>query len=234
MKKIICMLLVALMCIGLCSCGKTEFGYSDDNIEDSNYYEYSDEEQPIETEPAEPATQSPDVDKSEITNVKMTIKDFGEVKIELYNNEAPRTVANFVKLVEEGFYDGIAFHRLTQGAFSRISVLQGGDPSGTGAGGSDETIKGEFESNDIENNISHIRGVISMARSNDPDSASSQFFICYNDDCTALDGEYAGFGMIVEGMDVIDEVVSKYASSDGNETLTAGNQPVIEKMEIIK
>ncbi len=225
MKRLVALLMVFVMCsVCLCSCNKTNS--TNENIGESNYYEYDNyETQPLTT--GEP-------DKSVITKVKMTIKDYGDVYIDLYDNEAPITVANFKKLVKEGFYDGNPFHRLTQGAFSGISVLQGGSIDGSGMGGSDEEIKGEFIENGVENNISHVRGVISMARSDDPNSASSQFFICYDDDCVVLDKAYAGFGMITEGMDIIDSVVSAYASSDGNEMLVPGNQPVIEKMEIIE
>ncbi len=134
--------------------------------------------------------------------VEITMEDSGIIKIELDPEAAPISVANFLKLVNEGFYDGLTFHRVVPGF-----VIQGGDPDGTGMGGSDETIKGEFASNGWENPISHERGVISMARSMDPDSASSQFFITVDDVSDMLDGEYAAFGHVVEGMDVVDKIV---------------------------
>jgi cyclophilin family peptidyl-prolyl cis-trans isomerase len=124
----------------------------------------------------------------------------GVITLELDPETAPITVANFVKLVNEGFYDGLTFHRVVEGF-----MIQGGDPLGTGTGGSDENIKGEFASNGVENNISHTRGVISMARSSDMDSASSQFFIT-NADASGLDGDYAAFGRVISGMDVVDEI----------------------------
>lgn len=132
--------------------------------------------------------------------VLVTMKDGGKFTIELYPEYAPKTVENFLKLVNEGFYNGLTFHRVYAGF-----MAQGGDPEGTGMGGSDEKIYGEFSANGFaQNTLSHTRGVISMARSQDNDSASSQFFICYSDGCRQLDGEYAAFGKVIEGMDVVD------------------------------
>lgn len=134
-------------------------------------------------------------------NVKVLVEmeDGGEFVLELYPSYAPQTVQNFVDLVSDGFYDGVGFHRVVDGF-----MAQGGDPEGTGMGGSGVQITGEFSSNGFsQNTLSHQRGVISMARSMDPDSASSQFFICY-DDASFLDGQYAAFGKVVEGMDVVD------------------------------
>ena len=124
----------------------------------------------------------------------------GIIEIELYPEVAPISVKNFEKLVSEGFYDGIIFHRVIEGF-----MIQGGDPLGMGYGGSDEKIKGEFLANGVVNKLSHTRGVVSMARSQDPDSASSQFFICHQD-ATFLDGNYAAFGKVVNGMDVVDAI----------------------------
>ena len=122
------------------------------------------------------------------------------IKIELDHNAAPITAANFEELVKEGFYDGLTFHRVIRGF-----MIQGGDPLGNGMGGSKKTIKGEFASNGVNNPIEHKRGVISMARSMMPDSASSQFFIMH-EDAPHLDGNYAAFGHVVEGMDTVDEI----------------------------
>ena len=124
------------------------------------------------------------------------------IKLELDEIAAPITVANFTKLVKEGFYDGLTFHRIIKGF-----MIQGGDPLGNGTGGSKETIKGEFATNGVNNPISHKRGVISMARAMDPDSASSQFFIMHADG-EYLDGQYAAFGHVVEGMETVDEIAS--------------------------
>lgn len=164
---------------------------------------------------------------SGLHHVEMVIKDYGTVKLELNADEAPITVENFLSLAESGFYDGVPFHRL-----DKDFVLQGGDPDGDGMGGSEKTIKGEFEINGVKNNIKHKRGVISMARTAyDYDSASSQFFICL-DDATAgiLDGQYAAFGYITDGMDVIDEICNTTPESD---SLPKAEQPVIETIKVI-
>ena len=132
--------------------------------------------------------------------VQIEMDNGGIIKLELYPDIAPITVANFEKLVKEGFYDGLIFHRVIKNF-----MIQGGDPTGTGMGGAKETIKGEFASNGVTNTLSHTRGVISMARSQKKDSASSQFFICHAD-AKYLDGDYAAFGKVIEGMDVVDEI----------------------------
>ena len=132
--------------------------------------------------------------------VKIEMADGGIIKIKLYSDVAPITVANFEKLVKEGFYDGLIFHRVINGF-----MIQGGDPTGTSMGGSPDNIKGEFASNGVTNNLSHTRGTISMARTMVKDSASSQFFIVH-EDATYLDGEYAAFGVVTEGMDVVDKI----------------------------
>ncbi len=134
--------------------------------------------------------------------IRMEMENGGIIKLELDVKAAPITVANFEKLVKEGFYDGLIFHRVISGF-----MIQGGDPMGTGFGGSKETIKGEFRANGVDNPISHKRGVISMARSQMPNSASSQFFIMHQDG-EFLDGNYAAFGHVVEGMEVVDEIAS--------------------------
>ena len=134
--------------------------------------------------------------------ILLKIKDFGEVKIELDYDNAPNTCANFVDLVNKGFYNGLTFHRIIKGF-----MIQGGDPVGNGTGGPGFNIKGEFAHNGVKNNLSHSRGVISMARAMDPNSAGSQFFICDADD-DFLDGDYAAFGKVIAGMDVIDKVAS--------------------------
>ena len=134
--------------------------------------------------------------------VTITMENDEKILIELDPAVAPNTVANFVSLVEKGFYDGVIFHRVIPDF-----MIQGGDPEGNGTGGADYTIKGEFSENGFENNLKHDRGVISMARSNDPNSASSQFFIMVKES-THLDGKYAAFGKVIEGMEVVDDIVS--------------------------
>ena len=132
--------------------------------------------------------------------VRIEMENGGIIDVELYEDKAPITCANFKKLVGEGFYDGLIFHRVIAGF-----MIQGGDPTGTGCGGSSENIKGEFASNGVKNDISHVRGVISMARSQNKNSASSQFFIMHADG-KFLDGEYAAFGKVVSGIEVVDEI----------------------------
>ncbi len=139
-------------------------------------------------------------DGREIKYVEMCVEDYGKMVILLDATTAPITVANFIKLAEEGFYNGLTFHRVMEDF-----MIQGGDPEADGTGGSDEEIIGEFSSNGHANDISHKYGVISMARSNEPNSASSQFFIC-NADSTFLDGNYAAFGYVVEGLSVVDDI----------------------------
>lgn len=132
--------------------------------------------------------------------VSMKIKDMGTIKLELYPDKAPQTVANFVSLAKSGYYNGLIFHRVIKGF-----MIQGGDPTGTGMGGPGYSIKGEFGANGFKNSISHKRGVISMARTNIPDSAGSQFFICHQDS-EFLDNNYAAFGMVTEGMEIVDSI----------------------------
>ena len=163
-------------------------------------------------------------DSSSQTSAADTDKKF---VITLYANDAPITCENFEKLVKEKFYDGLTFHRIIDGF-----MIQGGDPEGTGRGGSDETIKGEFSENGVKNDISHERGVISMARSSDPDSASSQFFIVQSDS-TYLDGQYAAFGHVTEGMDIVDQICKDAKPTDNNGTIPADEQPVIESIKVI-
>lgn len=152
------------------------------------------------------------------------IKDYGTIKLELDADTAPITVANFAKLVNEGFYDGLTFHRIIDGF-----MIQGGDPLGNGTGGSNENIKGEFSANGVKNNISHTRGVISMARSSAYNSASSQFFIVHKDS-KFLDGQYAAFGKVTEGMEVVDKICENIPVVDTNGTVLEDDQPIIEKI----
>ena len=157
----------------------------------------------------------------------ITVRDYGKITVALDSDAAPITVANFVKLAESGFYNGLTFHRIIEDF-----MMQGGDPNGNGTGGSENTIKGEFSSNGVENTLSHTRGAISMARSQNPDSASSQFFICHADSAF-LDGQYACFGYVTEGMDVVDDVCEAAQPTDGNGTIPADQQPVITAIRVI-
>ena len=160
-------------------------------------------------------------------HIEIQVKDYGTIKAELDGDTAPITVANFLKLAESGFYDGLTFHRIIDGF-----MIQGGDPKGNGTGGADETIKGEFSKNGVENKLSHVRGTLSMARSQDMDSASSQFFIVQSDS-TFLDGQYAAFGTVTEGMDLVDKICKDTPVQDNNGTVSAADQPVIESIKVI-
>lgn len=202
MKKLLCALLcLAMITVGFTACSKND-GNSGNTTNASDSINSA----------------------SGIHHVELVIKDYGTVKLELNADEAPITVQNFIDLANEGFYDGVGFHRL-----DKDFVLQGGDPDGDGMGGSDKTIKGEFAANGVQNSISHKRGVISMARTNDPDSASSQFFICL-EDSTFLDGNYAAFGYVTEGMDVVDNVRDNTPESG---SIPKAQQPVIETIRVI-
>lgn len=166
-----------------------------------------------------------------VTNtVDITFKGMGDVRVELYGKEAPITVENFMKLVNDKFYDGLTIHRNVPGF-----VIQGGDPLGNGTGGSKDTIKGEFLSNGVDNYITHERGVISMARSSLPDSASSQFFIVLSDSAkTSLDGQYAAFGKVVSGMDIVDKIAQIEVADQSSGFIAKENQPIIESIREVK
>ena len=161
-----------------------------------------------------------------IHHAVIDIKDYGKIEVELYEDIAPITVKNFLNLAENHFYDGLTFHRIIKGF-----MMQGGDPKLLGKDMA-ETIKGEFSSNGVKNNLSHERGVISMARSNDNNSASSQFFIMHNTDKT-LDGKYAAFGKVTKGMFVVDKICNNVKVEDNNGTVLFENQPVINEITII-
>lgn len=159
-------------------------------------------------------------------NVEMSVKDYGKINLKLNADVAPITVTNFVNLVNEGFYNNLTFHRII-----KDFMIQGGDPLHNGTGGSKNKIKGEFKDNGVNNNISHKKGVISMARSSDYDSASSQFFIVTKDS-TFLDGEYAAFGVVTSGLDVVLKI-SDVKAIDDNGTVEYKNQPVIEYIKVV-
>ncbi len=166
-----------------------------------------------------------DMDKTYYADID--IKDYGKITVKLDQSQAPITVDNFVSLAKSGFYDGLTFHRIIEGF-----MMQGGDPDGNGTGGSSKKIFGEFSMNGHNNTISHTRGVISMARSNDMNSASSQFFIVHEDASASLDGRYAAFGYVTKGMDVVDAVCESAKPTDNNGTIPSADQPIINKITI--
>ena len=196
MKKIIPALMAAL-CLALTACGQTPADASASAAEPIGKY-----------------------------TAVIDIADYGAITLELDGDSAPLTVANFVKLAKDGFYDGLTFHRIMDGF-----MMQGGDPKGNGTGSSEETIPGEFSANGYDNPISHTRGTISMARASDPNSASSQFFICQADS-TFLDGNYAAFGHVTEGMDVVDAICADAQPTDDNGTIPPEAQPIINSITI--
>jgi peptidyl-prolyl cis-trans isomerase B (cyclophilin B) len=190
---------------------------SDDNAESGDYVEFD----------ASTVPGAYDISGDDLTYVQMEIKDYGTVTMALDETIAPESVKNFVNLAESGFYDGLTFHRIISGF-----MIQGGDPEGNGTGGSDQNIKGEFSENGVDNPITHVRGAVSMARAMDPDSASSQFFIVHADS-DFLDGQYAAFGYVTDGMDVIDKICESVVPVDNNGTVPAEDQPVITSVRVL-
>ncbi len=228
-KRWMSILMVAVMAVFLAACGNgaeegSSAGQADNDGQSLTSGEDSRQEESSAAEGGETGAASGK------HHVEITVKDFGTISVELDGDVAPITVENFLKLAGDGFYDGLTFHRIVSGF-----MIQGGDPLGNGRGGSDETIKGEFSENGVENNLSHTRGAISMARSGMMDSASSQFFIVH-EDSTYLDGEYACFGYVTEGIEVVDaicESISKEAYVDNNGLVQSESQPVIESIKVI-
>lgn len=157
---------------------------------------------------------------------KIEVENYGTITLKLEGKKAPITVQNFVDLAKSGFYDGLTFHRIIKGF-----MIQGGDPNGNGTGGSDKTIKGEFKDNGVKNNIKHKRGVISMARSSDYDSGSSQFFIMQEEN-DSLDGQYAAFGHVTKGMKIVDQICEDADPMDDNGTIAESKQPVIKTIKV--
>lgn len=206
MKKVIVLLTAVLLFAALTACG-------------SKNNEAAEEEKVNETKETAPVT--PEGEFADIV-----VRDYGTITVMLDHDAAPETVDNFLRLASGGFYDGLTFHRIMNGF-----MMQGGDPTGNGSGGADVNVKGEFSDNGWDNPISHTAGTISMARGADYDSASSQFFIVHKDS-KFLDGQYAAFGCVTEGMDIVDKICEDAKPIDNNGTIPAENQPVIEKITI--
>ena len=225
MKKLTVLFLTLALCgTMLAGCGSSK----SDNAAETDTTETTEDTTASDKE--ESSDESASAEEELLTglhHVTIDVQDYGTITLELDADEAPISVTNFVNLAEEGFYDGLTFHRIISGF-----MIQGGDPKGNGTGGSDTTIKGEFSENGVENNISHVRGTISMARANDPDSASSQFFIVH-EDSTFLDGQYAAFGHVTDGMDVVDAICENTPVQDNNGTVKAADQPVITSITVI-
>jgi peptidyl-prolyl cis-trans isomerase B (cyclophilin B) len=220
MKKttamLLCLMLAAVFTVGCGSKNETSAEESTDTTTESS-------DPTIEAETEEDSTEL----LSGLHHVEIEVENYGTIALELDADTAPITVTNFIDLANDGFYDGLTFHRIISGF-----MIQGGDPTGTGTGGLEEKIKGEFSDNGVENHISHVRGTISMARSNDPDSASCQFFIMHQD-ATYLDGSYAAFGHVTDGIDVVDQICADTPVQDSNGTVAAADQPVITSITVI-
>lgn len=228
-KKIICALLVfalVISCAALAGCGASNERKGIKAT--SNTASARNLTSNIATgDGASPSGQD-SIDRSETKYVAIDVKDYGVITVALYPHVAPITVENFLNLVGEGFYDGLTFHRIMKGF-----MIQGGDPNGNGSGGSGQNIKGEFLANGVKNDLSHRRGVISMARSTPMDSASSQFFIMHEDN-SSLDGNYAAFGEVVNGMDVVDAIATDAKPTDNNGTIPKDQQPVINSIKTVE
>ncbi len=213
------MMLIAAMALMMAGCGGSD---------ESTEAESSD--QTTQEQAEEPAEETPELEMAAepigIHHAEIEIADYGTIKLELDGDTAPVSVQNFMDLANAGFYDGLTFHRIMDGF-----MIQGGDPNGDGTGGSDKNIKGEFAANGIANDISHKKGVISMARAQDPDSGSSQFFITVADS-EFLDGMYAGFGHVTEGQDIADKIAADAKPLDDNGTIAPEDQPVITAIRI--
>ena len=228
--------IIAIMALVVCmfaGCGSKKSNTSSNANSGTSSSESAKQEETAVPESTESTDAGSDISSSDDTkqlsgkhHVVIKVKKYGNIKVELDADTAPISVTNFVNLAKKGFYDGLTFHRIIDGF-----MIQGGDPSGDGTGGSDETIKGEFSDNGVENNISHVRGTISMARSSENDSASSQFFIVQSDS-TYLDGQYAGFGTVTSGIDIVDKICKDTPVTDSNGTVEKENQPVIEKITV--
>ncbi len=206
MKKLIIMLLALAM---LLSCVLTSCGSVDEGMTPSD------------------ENTLPEGVEGEYT-VEITVEDYGTITVVLDSDSAPITVENFVTLARDGFYDGLTFHRIIANF-----MIQGGDPKGNGTGGSDKEIEGEFPSNGVNNKLKHTRGAISMARSKLPNSASSQFFIVHKDS-PHLDGDYACFGYVTSGMNIVDQICADAKPTDRNGTIPASAQPVIKSVKVIE
>ena len=239
-KKLLSILMVAVIAVSLAACGddkETESSAdsageltSEEELDltSSILHEKDDDSAGESAQKDESQTEgSQATDVAGKHHIEITVKDYGTISVELDGDAAPITVENFLKLAGDGFYDGLTFHRIISGF-----MIQGGDPLGNGTGGSDENIKGEFSQNGVENNLSHTRGAISMARSRAMDSASSQFFIVH-EDSTYLDGQYACFGYVTEGIEVVDAICEDTPVTDNNGTVEKANQPVIESVKVI-
>lgn len=220
---IVALVIVAIVCFAIYN---NRIKDNTNTVEPTSQEENNTEQNIVNNEENEESEVN-DMYSSGTHHAQIVIKDYGTISLELYADIAPITVSNFAKLVNEGFYDGLTFHRIIEGF-----MIQGGDPLGNGTGGSDENIKGEFAMNGVQNSISHVRGTISMARATSYNSASSQFFIM-QEDTPSLDGQYAAFGKVTDGIEIVDKICEDTQVEDSNGTVLKENQPVIKKITMI-
>ena len=235
MKKISAVLALLLALCILAGCGNTTHttaGTGESTVPAAQQMEQTENAGTgTSTAPAPQQTEgapSENLEENQTYYADIAIANYGTITVKLAPEAAPITVANFVKLAQSGFYDGLTFHRIMAGF-----MMQGGDPLGNGYGGSDEEIRGEFASNGWNNPLAHERGVLSMARSNAPDSASSQFFIMHQA-APHLDGSYAAFGRVLTGMEVVDAICANTPVTDGNGSVAKANQPIITSIRVIE
>ena len=220
---IVALVIVAIVCFAIYN---NRIKDNTNTVEPTSQEENNTEQNIVNNEENEESEVN-DMYSSGTHHAQIVVKDYGTISLELYADIAPITVSNFAKLVNDGFYDGLTFHRIIEGF-----MIQGGDPLGNGTGGSDENIKGEFAMNGVQNSISHVRGTISMARATSYNSASSQFFIM-QEDTPSLDGQYAAFGKVTDGIEIVDKICEDTQVEDSNGTVLKENQPVIEKITMI-
>ena len=243
MKKLMIRNMFAVMTAGmmLCGCGENAVEAPASETVEEKTKEVTEEKTEEKTEETTSDTEDADhalfdvsllpgaydISDDELVYVSIEVEGYGTITAALDSTIAPVSTKNFVNLAESGFYDGLTFHRIIEGF-----MIQGGDPEGNGTGGSDTNIKGEFSANGVENPITHVRGAISMARAYDPDSASSQFFIVQADS-EFLDGQYAGFGYVTDGMEVVDAICADAVPVDGNGSIDPAAQPVIKSVKVL-
>ncbi len=224
LRKVLAAVVLTALCVTGCGSSATETSKAVNEDTSSAVEESSQEEEKAQAGVAEESEMETLTGKH---HVEIKVKDYGTISVELDADVAPITVTNFVNLAKEGFYDGLTFHRIISGF-----MIQGGDPLGNGTGGSDQTIQGEFAANGVENGLSHTRGTISMARAQDYNSASSQFFIMHEDNA-GLDGQYAAFGTVTEGIEIVDKICEDTQVEDNNGTVLAENQPKITSIKVV-
>ncbi len=229
-KKLLSVLLLATLTFCVAACGKTA---DDGNVSDGTLTSTSDNADSGSIDGISIPDEGLLTAESEGLlsgkyNVEIEIEDYGTIALTLDADIAPVSVTNFIDLVQDGFYNGLTFHRIIDGF-----MIQGGAPLGNGFGGSDRNIQGEFALNGIDNDLAHTRGVISMARANDPNSASSQFFIIH-EDAPHLDGSYAAFGQVTSGIEIVDKICENTQVEDMNGTVLPANQPTIKEIRIVK